>query len=250
MQNILAATPNPSLDQFRSIIAGLTATIRIRDDVHREKVEGLEANIVVLQQRVDDDDNGLSKCPPGYKENREHLPNFTIPLDNGTEQFTVSSSNLMMEGLRGSTVGPKGRKRHKSLSCMLLPTTPLTNQWSRYPPGSIVTSGATKQHTPSSRMPSMTSMTGHSSPMSTDTANMTRKALTSPRSWSFWRQTDKVLSKTMLSSRSTSSQPNSQTKSSTSPFSHLWAPFSQPGRGGVCSNHHISSPTRDKDVSA
>ena len=80
VQNVLAATPNPSLDQFRSIIAGLANTIRIRDNVHREKVKGLKADIVVLQQRVDNEDDGLSKCPPGYKENRECLPNFTIPL--------------------------------------------------------------------------------------------------------------------------------------------------------------------------
>ena len=85
VQNVLAATPNPTADQFRSIINGLAATIRIRDDVHREKVEGLEVNIAVLQQQVDDNDNrdGCAKCPPGYKENNGRLPNFTIPLNNG-----------------------------------------------------------------------------------------------------------------------------------------------------------------------
>ena len=85
VQNILATTPNPSPDQFRSIINGLANTIRIRDNVHREKVEGLEAKITVLQQQINDDDDGLAKCPPGYEENNGHLPNFTIPLDDGTE---------------------------------------------------------------------------------------------------------------------------------------------------------------------
>ena len=85
VQNILAATPNPSPDQFRTIINGLANTIRIRDDVHREKVEGLEAKIAVLQQQVNDDGDGLAKCPPGYEENNGCLPNFTIPLDDRTE---------------------------------------------------------------------------------------------------------------------------------------------------------------------
>ena len=69
VQNVLTATPNPSPDQFRSIIAGLTTTILIRDNVHREKVKGLKANLAALQQRVDDDNNGLCKCPPRYEEN-------------------------------------------------------------------------------------------------------------------------------------------------------------------------------------
>ena len=69
VQNVLTATPNLSPDQFRSIIAGLAATIQIQDDVHREKVEGLKADLAALQQRVDDKDDGLSKCPPRYEEN-------------------------------------------------------------------------------------------------------------------------------------------------------------------------------------
>ena len=87
IQNILATTPNPTADQYRSIINGLTATIRIRDDIHREKVEGLEADIATLQQQVDNDNDGdgLAKCLPGYEENNGCLPNFTIPLDDGTE---------------------------------------------------------------------------------------------------------------------------------------------------------------------
>ena len=94
VQNILAATPNLSLDQFRSIITGLTATIRVRDDVHREKVKGLKTDIVVLQQRVDNEDTNFAKCPPGYEENREHLPNFTIPLDDGMEWFACFIKQL------------------------------------------------------------------------------------------------------------------------------------------------------------
>ena len=96
IQNVLTATPNPSADQFRSIINGLAATIRIRDDIHREKVEGLEANIATLQQQVDDNNNGdrCAKCPPRYKENNGCLPNFTIPLDNGMERFTCFIKQL------------------------------------------------------------------------------------------------------------------------------------------------------------
>ena len=94
VQNILAATPNPTPDQFRLIINGLAATIRIRDDVHREKVEGLEANIANLQQQVDDNGDGLAKCPPGYEENNGRLPNFTIPLDDGTERFACFIKQL------------------------------------------------------------------------------------------------------------------------------------------------------------
>ena len=69
VQNVLAATPNPTPDQYKSIINGLAAMIRIRDDVHREKVEGLKADITNLQQQVDDDRDGLAKCLPGYEEN-------------------------------------------------------------------------------------------------------------------------------------------------------------------------------------
>ena len=70
--------------------------IRIRDDIHREKVEGLEADIAALQQQVDDDNDGdgCAKCPPGYEENNGCLPNFTIPLDNGTERFACFIKQL------------------------------------------------------------------------------------------------------------------------------------------------------------
>ena len=96
VQNILTATPNPTADQFRSIINGLATMIRIRDDVHREKVEGLEANIANLQQQVngDNDEDGLAKCPPGYEENNGCLPNFTIPLNDGTERFACFIKQL------------------------------------------------------------------------------------------------------------------------------------------------------------
>ena len=94
IQNVLAATPNPTPDQYKSIINGLAAMIRIRDDVHREKVEGLEANIANLQQQIDGNGDGLTKCPPGYEENNGQLPNFTIPLNDGTEQFTCFIKQL------------------------------------------------------------------------------------------------------------------------------------------------------------
>ena len=94
IQNVLAATPNPTADQFRLIINRLAATIRIRDDVHREKVEGLEADITNLQQQVNGDDDSLAKCLPGYEENNRHLPNFTIPLDDGTERFACFIKQL------------------------------------------------------------------------------------------------------------------------------------------------------------
>ena len=94
VQNVLAATPNPTPDQYKSIINGLAATIRIRDDVHREKVEGLEADIANLQQQIEGDGDGLAKCPPRYEENNGRLPNFTIPLDDGTEWFACFIKQL------------------------------------------------------------------------------------------------------------------------------------------------------------
>ena len=110
MQNILTATPNPSSDQFQSIIAGLANTIQIGDDVHWEKVKGLEAELAVLQQRIDEDDDSLTKCPLGYKENKECLPNFTIPLDDGTEQFTCFIKQLDNGRVAGLHLGEKGKE--------------------------------------------------------------------------------------------------------------------------------------------
>ena len=110
VQNVLTATPNLSLDQFWSIINSLAATIQIRDNVHWEKVEGLKANIAVLQQRVDENDDGPAKCPPGYEENREHLPNFTIPLNDGTKQFTCFIKQLNDGRVTGLHAGAKGEE--------------------------------------------------------------------------------------------------------------------------------------------
>ena len=110
IQNILTATPNPSADQYRSIINGLAATIRIRDDVHREKVEGLEADIANLQQQVDNDGDGLAKCPPGYEENNRRLPNFTIPLNDGTEQFACFIKQLDDGRVAGLHSGAKSEE--------------------------------------------------------------------------------------------------------------------------------------------
>ena len=111
VQNVLAATPNLTPDQFRSIINGLAATIRIRDDVHREKVEGLEADIANLQQQIDNDnDDGLAKCLPGYEENNGRLPNFTIPLDDGTERFACFIKQLDDGRVAGLHSGYKGKE--------------------------------------------------------------------------------------------------------------------------------------------
>ena len=121
VQNILTATPNLSLDQFRSIITGLAATIWIRDDVHREKVKGLEANLVALQQRVDDEDDGLSKCPPRYEENQEHLPNFTIPLNNRTEQFACFIKQLNDGRVAGLHSRAKGEEEAQIIKLYATP---------------------------------------------------------------------------------------------------------------------------------
>ena len=110
VQNILAATPNPSPDQFCSIIAGLANTIWIRDNVHWEKVKGLEVELEVLKQRMDNEDNGLAKCPPGYEENKEQLPNFTIPLDDRTEQFACFIKQLDNGRVTGLHSGAKSKE--------------------------------------------------------------------------------------------------------------------------------------------
>ena len=110
IQNVLTATPNPTPDQYKSIINGLATTIRIRDDVHREKVEGLEADIANLQQQIDGDRDGLAKCPPGYEENNGRLPNFTIPLDDGTEQFACFIKQLDNGRVAGLHSGAKSEE--------------------------------------------------------------------------------------------------------------------------------------------
>ena len=121
IQNVLAATPNPTPNQFRSIINGLTATIRIRDDVHREKVEGLEADIANLQQQVDDDGDGLAKCPPGYEENNGRLPNFTIPLNDGTERFACFIKQLDDGRVAGLHSGAKGEEEARIIELYASP---------------------------------------------------------------------------------------------------------------------------------
>ena len=84
--------------------------IRIRDDVHREKVEGLKADIANLQQQVDDNGDGLAKCPPGYEENNGRLPNFTIPLDDGTERFACFIKQLDDGRVAGLHSGAKSEE--------------------------------------------------------------------------------------------------------------------------------------------
>ena len=121
VQNVLAATPNPTPDQFRSIINGLAATIRIRDDVHREKVEGLEADIANLQQQVDNDNDGLAKCPPSYEENNGRLPNFTIPLDDGTEWFACFIKQLDDGRVAGLHSGAKGEEEARIIELYASP---------------------------------------------------------------------------------------------------------------------------------
>ena len=57
-------------------------------------MEGLEADIANLQQQINNDGDGLAKCPPGYKENNGRLPNFTIPLNDRTERFACFIKQL------------------------------------------------------------------------------------------------------------------------------------------------------------
>ena len=59
---------------------------------------------------MDEDNDGLAKCPPGYKENKEHLPNFTIPLDDGTEQFACFIKQLNDGRVAGLHSGAKGEE--------------------------------------------------------------------------------------------------------------------------------------------
>ena len=121
VQNVLAATPNPTPEQFRSIINGLAATIRIRDDVHREKVEGLESDIANLQQQINDDDDGLAKCPPSYEENNGRLPNFTIPLDDGTERFACFIKQLDDRRVAGLHSTAKGEEEARIIELYASP---------------------------------------------------------------------------------------------------------------------------------
>ena len=171
------------------------------------------------------------------------------PLMMEQSDLPVSSNNSMMEELQGYTVRPRERRMHESLSYMLLPITPLTNHWSCSLPGSAVASGAIEPPTPFLRMPSMTLTTGDSSPMSTDISNLTKTTCTSSRSWTSLKWSDKVSSRTALSSRSASSAPDLQKRSSTSLFTHLQAPFSQVGKGEALLSPPNSLLPRDKDIS-
>ena len=171
------------------------------------------------------------------------------PLMMEQSDLPVSSNSSMMEGLQDSTLEPRGRRKHKSLSYMPLLITPLTNPWSHYLPGSTTASGVITQHMPSLRTLSMISMTGDSLLMCTNTTSTIRSAPTSPRRWSFWRQTIRAPSRTVPSLRNTSLPPSSQTGSNTLPFAHIQEAFSQCGRGGAQSSHPEFPPTRDEDVS-
>ena len=73
-------------------------------------MEGLEADIANLQQQIDDNGDGLAKCPPGYKENNGRLPNFTIPLDDGTERFACFIKQLDDGRVAGLHSGAKSEE--------------------------------------------------------------------------------------------------------------------------------------------
>ena len=175
----------------------------------------------------------------------------TSPSPSMMEQsnLPVSSNSLTMEELQDYTARPRERRMHESLSYMLLPIMPLTSHWSHSLPGSVIASGAIEPPMPFSRMPSTTLMTGDSSQTSTNTGNSTKTMCTSSRNWTSLKQSDRVLSKTALLSRSASSAPNLQKRSNTSLFACLQAPFNQLGKGGAPSSHPDSSLPRDEDVS-
>ena len=73
-------------------------------------MEGLKAKIAVLQQQINNDGDGLTKCPPGYEENNRHLPNFTIPLNNGTERFACFIKQLDDRRVAGLHSEAKGEE--------------------------------------------------------------------------------------------------------------------------------------------
>ena len=87
---------------------------------------------------------GLANAHPGMR--RIKSVSQTSPSPSTTEQSSlpVSSNSSTMEGWQDSTVRPRERRRHESLNCMLPPTIPLTSQWSRSLPGSVIAFGATK----------------------------------------------------------------------------------------------------------
>ena len=176
-------------------------------------------------------------------------PTSPSPLMMELSDSPVSSNSSMMEGSPGCIVEPRVRRTRASLSYMPLPITRLTNPSSPFPPGSAAASGATAPPMLFSRMLSTTSMTGDSSPTSTDTNNSTRITRTWSRSWSFSRRNERASSRTGLLLRTTSSTPDSARRSNTSLFAHLRAPFSRPGREEAPSSHPDSFMPRDEDIS-
>ena len=194
-------------------------------------------------------ETGLPNVHPDMRRTMGSSPISLSPSTMEWNDSPVSSNSLMMEGSLGCTVGPRVRRTHESLSYMPLPITPLTNPSSPFPPGFAAASGATVPPMLFSRMLSMTSMTGDSSPMSTNTDNSTRITHTWSRSWNFSKRNEKALSKTELLSKTASSMPDSARKSNTSLFARLQAPFSWPGREGAPSSHPDSFMPRDEDVS-
>ena len=189
-----------------------------------------------------------SVCP-GMRKTMDDSP--TLPSHSTMERSgsPASSSSSMMGESPGYTALPRERRTPVSLSYTPLPIIPLTNRWNPSPPGSVIASGATVPPIPFSRTLSMTLTTGDSLPTSTDINNLTRTMRTWSRSWSFSRQNERASSRTELSLRTTSSMPDSARRSSTLLFACLWAPFSQPGRGGARSSHPNSFMPRDEDVS-
>ena len=249
VQNVLTATPNPSPDQFQSIIAGLATTIWVRDNVHQEKVKGLEADIVVLQQRVDGKDDGLAKCPPGYKENRECFPNFTIPLNDGLEQFACFIKQLNNGRVTGLHAGAKGEEEAQIIELYTSPNYSTDKLMESLPSwichcllGDWATYALLEDTVNDLDDWGLLANVQHYH-------NMTKNMHTSPRRWSFWKPSSKASASCTKSAKSGSSLPASQTKSNTLCSIHLWGSFSQHGRGGAQPSHPESPPTRDEDVS-
>ena len=194
-------------------------------------------------------ETGLPSACPAMRKTMDDSLTSPSPLMMELSDSPVSSNSSMMEGLPGYTAEPRVRRTCKLLSYTPLPITHLTNPSNPSPPGFVATSGATVPLTPFSRMPSTTSTTGGSSPMSTDTDSSTRIMCIWSRNWNSSRQSESVSSRTGLLSRTASSTPDLVRRSSISPFGRLRVLFSQPGREGARSSHPDSSTLRDEDVS-
>ena len=144
----------------------------------------------------------------------------------------ASSSSSTMEGSLGSTLEPRENRRLGLLNYMHPQITPQTSQWSPSPVGSITNFGATGLLTPSSRMPSMTLMTGASSLMSTTIINMTRSMPTLSRRWNFWKQTSKQCTSPGINVKNNSLLPALPIMSNIFQSMFFWGSSNQPGRGG------------------